>query len=105
MTNSVPIANAPLARLHAREAGTISILVLGCALSSFFGLSFVICILGYFVWPNSPVQHSSLSLFLPGFTLLSWPSFFLGLIESFIWGWYVAGLFGSLYNFFARRLG
>ena len=103
MSDAARVTNTPLARLD--EGRTLSILVLGCALSSFFAISFIICILGYLVWPNSPVQHSSLNLFLPGFTLLSWPSFFLGLIESMIWGWYVAGLFGSLYNFFVCRFG
>ena len=105
MANTARIADAPLARLQEREAGTISIKVLGAALSSFFALSFTICILGYLIWPNGPVLHEGLSIFLPGFTLLSWPSFFLGLIESILWGWYVAGLFGTLYNFFVRRLG
>jgi len=83
---------------------TIPIVVLGLGLSGFFSFSFVVCILGYLVWPEVPVQHASLSIFLPGFTLLSWPSFFLGLVESFLWGWYIALVFGSIYNFFARRL-
>ena len=105
MATTARISDAPLARLQESDARTISIKVLGCVLSSFFAISFTICILGYLIWPASPVQHSSLSMFLPGFTLLSWPSFFLGLIESILWGWYVAGLFGVLYNFFVRRLG
>jgi uncharacterized protein DUF5676 len=105
MANTARIADAPLSRLQESEARTISIKVLGCALSSFFAISFAICILGYLIWPTSPVQHSALSIFLPGFTLLSWRSFFLGLIESILWGWYVAGLFGTLYNVFVRRLG
>ncbi len=44
-----------------------------------------------------------LSLFLPGFTLLTWTSFCLGLFESLAWGWYVALVFGPIYNFFAAR--
>jgi hypothetical protein len=50
------------------------------------------------------VQHGALAIFLPGFELLSWRSYFLGLAESFAWGWYIALVFGSLYNFFVRRL-
>ena len=38
-----------------------------------------------------------------GFTLLTFPSFLLGLVESFAVGWYVALIFGPLYNFFAIR--
>jgi hypothetical protein len=46
------------------------------------------------------VAHSSLS---PGFTWITWPSFFLGLLWSFICGWYVAVVFAPLFNFFAAR--
>jgi len=38
---------------------------------------------------------------LPGFTWLTWPSFLLGLIESFAYGWYIALIFGPLFNLFA----
>ena len=50
------------------------------------------------------MDHAALGIFLPGFTLLSWQRFVLGLVESFTWGWYIAIVFGSIYNFFARRL-
>jgi hypothetical protein len=99
------MTDVPLTQLRESDARSIPIMTLGCALSAFFVLSYTICILGYLVWPNSPVQHASLGIFLPGFTLLSWQSFFLGLIESFAWGWYVAAVFGALYNFFLRRAG
>jgi len=26
------------------------------------------------------------------------------MVESFVWGWYITLVFGSLYNFFRRRL-
>jgi hypothetical protein len=67
-------------------------------------ISFVICIAGYLWLPGMPVQHAALSIFLPGFELLSWRSFCLGMAESFVWGWYITLVFGSLYNFFRRRL-
>ena len=88
-------------------AGTrsIPIMCLGWALSAFFVVSYVICILGYLFAPGFSVQHEALAIFLPGFTLLSWRTFFLGLIESFAWGWYIAVMFGLLYNFFLRRAG
>jgi hypothetical protein len=84
---------------------TIPIVAFGLGLSSFFVVSYLICILGYLLLPGLPVQHEFLAIFLPGFTLLSWWSFFLGLIESFLFGWYIALLFGWLYNFFLRRAG
>jgi len=99
------ITDAETGRPRATDVRVIPIITLGSALSAFFVLSYTICILGYLVWPNSPVQHASLGIFLPGFTLLNWQSFFLGLIESFAWGWYIAAVFGTLYNFFLRRAG
>lgn len=88
-----------------RDVRAIPIVTFGLALSGFFAVSYIICILGYLLLPGLPVQHQFLAIFLPGFTLLTWPSFFLGLVESFLFGWYIALLFGWLYNFLLRRAG
>ena len=85
------------------DARTVAIIPLGQALSAFFIVSYMLCIAGYLLFPGMPVKHESLAIFLPGFTLLTWHTFFLGLIESFMWGWYIAILFGAIYNFFLRR--
>jgi hypothetical protein len=82
---------------------TISVITLGQALSAFFIISYTICILGYLLLPGLPVKHEFLEIFLPGFTLLTWHTFFLGLIESFLFGWYIALVFGPIYNFVLRR--
>jgi len=86
------------------EMAFLSIKRLGLSLSTFFAISYVICIMGYLIMPDFPVQHEALSIFLPGFRLLSWQSYFLGLIESFAWGWYIAAVFVPLYNFFGRHV-
>lgn len=90
-----------------RTAGSpayfIPVIALGMGLSLFLALSYILCVLAYVFVPGVPIAHSALALVLPGFTLLSWTSFFLGLIESLAWGWYVALVFGPLYNFFAAR--
>ena len=88
----------------AGQAKAIPIVTLGLGLSVFFVISYMICIAGYLLLPGFPVQHAALSIFLPGFELLSSQSYFLGLIESFIWGWYIALVLGPLYNFFRRRV-
>jgi hypothetical protein len=98
------MTDVPLTRLRESDARGIPIMTLGCALSAFFVLSYTICILGY-LFSGLPFDHAVLGIFLPGFTLLSWSSFFLGLIESFLWGWYIAAVFGALYNFCLRRMG
>ena len=86
------------------QAGPIPIVALGLSLSVFFVISYAICIAGYLLIPGFPVQHAALAIFLPGFELLSWRSFCLGMAESFIWGWYIALVFAPLYNFFSRRI-
>jgi hypothetical protein len=94
-------AGAPL---PAGRVLTVPVLALGLALSLFLVISYVICVLGYLLFPSLPIEHAALSIFLPGFTLLTWPSFLLGLVESFGYGWYVALIFGPIYNYFATRL-
>ena len=94
----------PSLRSDARPTASISTVILGLSLSVFFVISYLICIAGYLLFPAWPVQHAVLSIFLPGFELLSWRSFCLGMGESFVWGWYVALVFAPLYNFFGRRV-
>ena len=82
----------------------ISVFVLGLSLSLFLTISYVLCVIGYLVLPGLPIEHSALSIFQPGFVLISWRSFGLGVIESFAWGWYIALIFCPLFNFFAARV-
>ncbi|MEO6081373.1 MAG: DUF5676 family membrane protein [Steroidobacteraceae bacterium] len=84
---------------------TIPVVAFGLGLSVFFAISFTLCVLGFLLFPALPIAHGVLSLLLPGFTLLSWPSYFLGLVESLVYGWYIALVFGPLYNFFVTRTG
>ena len=91
------------APLTSRGARTIPVLAFGMSLSLFSLISYVICIIGYLLFPRLPINHAALSIFLPGFELLSWPTFLLGLVESFAYGWYIALIFGPLYNFFVTR--
>ena len=90
-----------LALDRASRERRISVIGLGIALSLFFAISFVLCILGYALFPTLPITHSALSIFLPGFKLLTIGSAVLGLVESLAWGWYVALVFAPLYNRFA----
>ncbi len=87
---------------HQAAAHTLPVLALGMALSLFLVISYLACIMTYLI-PGIPTGHAMLTIFLPGLTVLTWPNFLLGLVESFIWGWYVALIFGPLYNFFVIR--
>jgi hypothetical protein len=86
------------------KARTIPVLVLGLSLSAFLVFSYLLCIVGYLLFPGLPVEHAALAIFLPGFTLLSLQSFLLGLVECILWGWYIALVFGHIYNFCVLRL-
>jgi hypothetical protein len=103
MTQMQSVSSRLRSRPGAGERTSIPVITLGLSLSVFFVISYLICILGYLLFPRLPVEHAALSIFLPGFELLSWRSYFLGLVESFVWGWYIALVFGPLYNFFRRR--
>jgi len=80
----------------------IPVVALGMSLGSFITLTYVLCVL-FDVWFPALAMNALWAPLLPGFTWISWPSFFLGLAETFAYGWYVALIFGPLYNYFATR--
>lgn len=79
-------------------------IALGMSLGLFLSVTFVLCVGINLLFPEQAMYESWLRL-LPGFTWLSWPSFLLGLTESFAYGWYVALVLVPLYNFFAAHRG
>jgi hypothetical protein len=88
--------------LPARSVPCIQVVALGMSLGSFFALTFVLCVL-FDLWFPALAMNPVWAPLLPGFAWLTWPSFFLGLVEAFTYGWYIALVFGPLYNFFAAR--
>jgi hypothetical protein len=48
-------------------------------------------------------MHQLLPQLLPWFTWITWPRFFIGVVWSFLCGWYVAVIFVPLFNFFSAR--
>ena len=81
----------------------LPVIAFGLSVSSFLAISYVLCIVGYLIAPATAVRHEALAILLPGFSLLSWQTFLIGLVESYAWGWYIALVFGALYNFFVAR--
>lgn len=98
---TTPRAGTPL---PVQAAPRVPVIALGLSLGLFLAFTFTLCVGFDLLFPGQAMYESWLRL-LPGFTWLSWPSFFLGLAESFAYGWYVALIFGPLYNFFAARSG
>jgi hypothetical protein len=95
--------NNPVVPSDATDARLIPVVPFGMSVSLFFVVTYVACVLFYLLFPDLVQTHALLAQFLPGFRLLDWPSFFIGLAESFAYGWYVALVFGPLFNFFAGR--
>ena len=80
----------------------LGIVPLGLSLGSFLVITYVLCVL-FGIMVSERGMHQLLVQMLPGFTWITWPSFFLGLFYSFVCGWYVAVVFAPLFNFFAAR--
>lgn len=73
------------------------------ALATFLSISFVLCVIYGWIAPESLHMHQFLEIVLPGFKWLGIGSFFLGLIESFLWGAYIGLVYVPVYNFFYRK--
>lgn len=80
----------------------ISLVALGHATSLFLAITFVLCVAFDLLFPAHAMFQAWQKL-LPGFHWLSLGSFFLGLIESYAYGWYIALIWAPLYNVFALR--
>lgn len=90
-------AGTPLVASHVVR---IPLIPFGLSLGCFFTITFVLCVGFDLLFPGQAMYQTWLRL-LPGFTWLTWPSFVLGIVESFVYGWYVALIFGPLFNLFA----
>jgi hypothetical protein len=107
MPNAVVFRESQVAAgtpLPVRGASRIPVVALGMSLGVFLAITFVLCVL-FDLWFPAQAMNPLWAPLLPGFTWLSWTSFVVGLVESFAYGWYVALVFGPLYNFFAAKAG
>ena len=86
------------------NATRLGIVPLGMSLGFTFVISYVLCVV-YGILGFQQGMHQLLFQIFPGFTWITWPSFFLGLFWSFVFGWYIAifryVVFVPLFNFFA----
>lgn len=83
-------------------APRLPLVAFGMSLSLFLAITYLLCVL-YGLIVTDQGMHQLLGLVLPGFTWITWPSFFLGLVWALIYGWYVAIVFTPLFNFFTTR--
>ena len=81
----------------------VPVVALGLSLGLFLTVTYVLCVL-FDLWFPSEAMRGAWEPLLPWFTWLNWPNFFLGLIEVFAYGWYIAFIFGPIYNYACRFL-
>ena len=80
----------------------ISLVAVSHASSLLLAISFTLCVVFDLLFPEMAMYQLWLKL-LPGFEWLSWQSFFLGLFESWGYGWYFTLIWVPIYNFLAAR--
>ena len=80
----------------------ISLVAVGHASSLLLAITFTLCIAFDLIFPGMAMYQVWLKL-LPGFEWLSWPSFLLGLVESYGYGWFFALIWVPIYNFVLSR--
>jgi hypothetical protein len=76
----------------------LNIRVVTWSMGLFTTVSFMLCVIWGLVTPQSLHMHQFLEIVLSAFTWLSVGGFFLGLLESFLWGAYVGLVFVFIYN-------
>ena len=80
----------------------VSLVAIGHATSLLLAITFTLCVGFDLIFPEHAMYRVWLDL-LPGFKWLDWKSFFIGLIESWAYGWYVALIWVPIYNFVLRQ--
>lgn len=75
------------------------------ATALFTTLSYLLCVVYGLVTPESVHMHQFLEIVLPAFEWITLGGFFLGLVESFLWGVYLGGGFALVYNALYRQWG
>ncbi len=80
----------------------LSLVAFGHATSFTIAASFVVCITFDLMLPEHAMYSVWLKL-LPGFEWITWKSFFLGLVESYLYGWYIALIWVPIYNYVGSK--
>ena len=88
--------------LPAQGVSRVPVVAFSMSLGAFLVMTYLILVL-FDLWLPLQAVNQIWTPLLPGFTWLTWPSFFLGLIEVFVYGSLVGLVFGPLYNFFSGR--
>jgi uncharacterized protein DUF5676 len=99
---SFGIVGSIIRRQKMTNTSNFRIKPLAMALGTLFALSFVLCVIFGLLFSGATMYQAWLPL-LPGVSWISWPSFALGLVESFAYGWFIAAIFVPAFNYFSRQ--
>jgi hypothetical protein len=83
----------------------LNIKIVSWSLGMFTTIAFILCVIYGLIVPPNLHMASALEAVLPAFKWLTFGGFFLGLIESFLYGAYVGLVFVPVYNCLVRRWG
>lgn len=87
---------------HARHAAHIPIPALGWSLGLFFAITYTVCVVFDLVFPGQSMTRLWAPL-LPWVDGISIGGYVIGLAETILYGWFVALIFGPLFNYFSER--
>jgi hypothetical protein len=80
----------------------LNISQLGNSLSLLLVISYLLCVGFGLLAPAQMRMYEAWAPLLPGFEWLTWRGFLIGLVETYLYGWYVAVLFVPLHRFFSN---
>lgn len=83
----------------------LNIRVLTWSLATFTLFTYLVCVAYGLIVPESFHMVQFLEIALPGFKWLTIGSFFIGLVESFLYGVYAGLVYAPIYNFYNRKWG
>ena len=83
----------------------LNIRVLTWSLASFTLFTYLVCVVYGLIVPESFHMVQFLEIALPGFKWLSIGRFFIGLVESFLYGVYAGLVYTPIYNFYNKKWG
>lgn len=90
-------------RPNSAHKNAIPVVSLGRALSLFLSITYLVCI-GFDLLFTDYAMYQTWAGLLPGFVWLTPIGFAWGLVGSFLYGWYIALLFGGSNNAFTIRV-
>ncbi|KAA8981966.1 DUF5676 family membrane protein [Halospina sp. K52047b] len=87
---------------HVNSTTSLRIAALGNSLSLLLAITYLLCVGFGMLAPEALRMYEAWAPLLPGFEWLTWSGFFIGLVEAYLYGWYLAVVFVPLYRWFSK---